>query len=80
LGVGSDWFGSLLKPSAIAIGSWYIIPTDGMNQPLEQGVKQEPVAAVICHLSSFYVWHQSVHPFARPMVAINREMSFQGPF
>ena len=50
------------------------------NQPLEQGVKQEPVAAVICHLSSFNVWHQSVHPFARPMVATNREMSFQGPF
>jgi hypothetical protein len=80
LGVGSNWFGSLLEPSAIAIGSGYIIATDGMTQALEQSVKQKPVAAVICHRSSFNVWHESARPFARSTSAENGEMSFQCPF
>jgi len=80
LGVGSDWFGSLLEPSAIAIGSWYIIATDGMSQTLEQGVKQKPVAGNVCHRSFFNVWHASFRPLvARPQLR-SGEMTLQRPF
>jgi hypothetical protein len=75
LGVGSDWFGSLLEPSAIAISSGYIIATDGMIQTPEQGVEQKPVAAVVCHRSFFNLWRELFRPLPQTVVD-KRRMSF----
>jgi N-methylhydantoinase B/oxoprolinase/acetone carboxylase alpha subunit len=55
LGVGSDWFGSLLEPSPIAIGSWYIIATDGMNQP--EGLQFKAIKVVDQSQRNEPVWH-----------------------
>jgi hypothetical protein len=63
LSLSSYWFGGTLEPFAITISSWYIIPTDGISQTLEQRVKQKSVAGIVCHRSFFRVWHESFRPF-----------------
>jgi hypothetical protein len=44
---------------AIALGSGWIIAADGIGQTPEQGVKQKPLAAVVCHR-----WSEKVCPRA----------------
>ena len=68
--IGSNLFGDQAEPSAIALGSRLIIEANGFAHALDQGVKQNPLAAVVGHwvVRERYATRSRPHPKAGPLL------------